>query len=92
MEPTLRIDARVALARAAPRVGTIAVFYPPEGAEQEECGPVAHVVELGGGACASVLKPVGIRRWAILGAMCTCAPLPCWSVAYGAGLPIDAGG
>jgi signal peptidase I len=53
MEPTLRIGARVALAPAAPRVGTIAVFYPPQGAEQEECGPVAHVVKLGGGACAS---------------------------------------
>jgi signal peptidase I len=29
------------------------VFHPPEGAEQEECGPTAHVIKLGEAACAS---------------------------------------
>src|SRR5258708_3572422 len=34
-----------------PVVGEIYVFRPPERAEQEECGPVAHVQGFGGAAC-----------------------------------------
>ena len=46
MEPTLAIGQRVLVNRigmdfSEPHVGEIAVFHPPEGAEQEECGPVA---------------------------------------------------
>jgi signal peptidase I len=52
MEPTLGIGARVIVSPGAPRVGEIVVFHPPEGAEQEECGPTPHVVRLGGAACA----------------------------------------
>jgi signal peptidase I len=60
MEPTLAIGQRVLVNRigmdfSEPHVGEIAVFHPPEGAEQEECGPVAHVVKLGGAACAAPL-------------------------------------
>ncbi len=57
MEPTLSIGQRVLVNRIGmafgePHVGEIAVFHPPEGAEQEQCGPVPHVVRLGGEACA----------------------------------------
>ncbi len=56
MEPTLAIGQRVLVNRIGmslgePHVGEIAVFHPPEGAEQELCGPVAHMVHLGGEAC-----------------------------------------
>jgi signal peptidase I len=56
MEPTLAIGQRVLVNRIGmnfsnPHVGEIAVFHPPEGAEQEECGPKPHVVKLGGAAC-----------------------------------------
>ena len=34
-----------------PHVGGMYVFHPPEGAEQEECGPTRHVVKPGGAAC-----------------------------------------
>jgi signal peptidase I len=34
-----------------PHVGEIVVFHPPEGAEQEQCGPVGHTIKLGGEAC-----------------------------------------
>jgi signal peptidase I len=56
MEPTLSINQRVLVNRigmdfGGPHVGEIAVFHPPEGAEQEECGPAPHVVKLGGAAC-----------------------------------------
>ncbi len=58
MLPTLAIGQRVLVNRigmdfSEPHVGEIAVFHPPEGAEQEECGPVAHVIKLGGAACAA---------------------------------------
>jgi signal peptidase I len=58
MEPTLSIGQRVLVNRIGmdfgnPHVGEIAVFHPPEGAEQEECGPSPHVIKLGGAACAS---------------------------------------
>jgi signal peptidase I len=56
MEPTLSIGQRVLVNRigmnfSEPHVGEIAVFHPPEGAEQEECGPSPHVIKLGGSAC-----------------------------------------
>ena len=56
MEPTLKIGQRVLVNRIGmdfsdPHVGEIVVFHPPKGAEQEECGPSAHVVRLGGAAC-----------------------------------------
>jgi signal peptidase I len=58
MEPTLAIGQRVLVNRIAtdfsePHVGEIAVFHPPEGAEQEECGPTPHVIKLGEAACAA---------------------------------------
>ena len=58
MEPTLAIGQRVLVNRigmdfSEPHVGEIAVFHPPEGAEQEECGPTPHVIKLGGAACAA---------------------------------------
>ena len=58
MEPTLAIGQRVLVNRIGmdfsdPHVGEIAVFHPPKGAEQEECGPLPHVIRLGGAACAA---------------------------------------
>jgi signal peptidase I len=62
MEPTLGIGARVIVSPGTPRVGGIVVFHPPEGAEQEECGPKAHVIRLGGEACAeSMPTPSTVR-------------------------------
>ncbi len=60
MEPTLRIGQRVLVNRIGmdfsdPHVGEIAVFHPPEGAEQEQCGPTPHVITLGGAACATAI-------------------------------------
>ena len=60
MEPTLAIGQRVLVNRigmdfSEPHVGEIAVFHPPEGAEQEECGPTPHVVKLGVAACSAPL-------------------------------------
>ena len=57
MEPTLTVGQRVLVDRigthfSKPHVGQITVFHPPEGAQQEQCGPVAHTVKLGGAACA----------------------------------------
>ena len=56
MEPTLAVGQRVLVNRigtvfSEPSVGEITVFHPPEGAEQEMCGPVPHMVHLGGEAC-----------------------------------------
>jgi len=53
MEPTLTIGEVVWIETAgySPAVGNIVVFHPPEGAEQEMCGPVPHMVRLGGEAC-----------------------------------------
>jgi signal peptidase I len=58
MEPTLAIGQRVLVNRIGeslgkPHVGEIVVFHPPEGATQEECGPVPHMVKLGGEACSA---------------------------------------
>ncbi len=56
MEPTLTVGQRVLVDRlgthfSKPHVGQITVFHPPEGAQQEQCGPVPHTVKLGGAAC-----------------------------------------
>jgi signal peptidase I len=60
MEPTLAVGQRVLVNRVAmdfsePHVGGIYVFHPPEGAEQEECGPTPHMVKPGGEPCAQPL-------------------------------------
>ncbi len=60
MKPTLAEGQRVLVNRLAmdfsePHVGGIYVFHPPEGAEEEECGPVAHMVKFGGQACSVAL-------------------------------------
>jgi len=57
MEPTLDVGQRVLVNRlgmhfSEPHVGEVAVFHPPEGAEQQECGPTPHVVATDGAACA----------------------------------------
>jgi signal peptidase I len=56
MLPTLAIGQRVLVNRIGmafsdPHVGEIAVFHPPRDAEQEVCGPLPHVIKLGGAAC-----------------------------------------
>jgi signal peptidase I len=56
MEPTLEVGQRVLVDRIGthfsnPHVGEITVFHPPEGAQQEQCGPVPHTVKLGGAPC-----------------------------------------
>ncbi len=56
MEPTLSIGQRVLVDRIGmdvgePHVGEIAVFHPPEGAEQEQCGPTPHTIRIGLEAC-----------------------------------------
>jgi signal peptidase I len=60
MEPTLMIGQRVLVDRigmhfSKPHVGEIAVFHPPEGAQQERCGSVPHIVKLGSQACSEPL-------------------------------------
>jgi signal peptidase I len=55
MEPTLAIGQRVLVNRIAmhfgkPHVGEIAVFHPPEGAEEEQCGLGSRITP-GGSAC-----------------------------------------
>ncbi|HEV3034468.1 MAG TPA: signal peptidase I [Solirubrobacteraceae bacterium] len=61
MEPTLAIGQRVLVNRIGmdfgqPHVGEIAVFHPPQGAEQEQCGPTPHMVQVGGAACSQPLS------------------------------------
>jgi signal peptidase I len=56
MQPTLAIGQRVLVDRigmdfSEPHVGEIAVFHPPEGAEQELCGPTPHTIRIGLEAC-----------------------------------------
>jgi signal peptidase I len=56
MEPTLEIGQRVLVNRigthfSSPYVGEIAVFHPPYGSSNEQCGPVPHMVKVGGSAC-----------------------------------------
>lgn len=56
MEPTLAVGQRVLVNRIGthfsdPHVGEIAVFHPPQGARQEECGSGARISP-GGAACA----------------------------------------
>jgi signal peptidase I len=57
MEPTLAIGQRVLVNRigtdfSGPHVGEIAVFHPPEGAVNEQCGPSRSTpIDFGGAAC-----------------------------------------
>jgi signal peptidase I len=64
MAPTVEAGER-AYYRAlsgAPTIGEIVIFHPPEGAEQEECGPKPHVLRIGGAACEQPLpKATNIR-------------------------------
>jgi signal peptidase I len=58
MEPTLAIGQRVLVNRIGmhfgkPHVGEIAVFHPPTHAEQQVCGPIPHMVTVGGAACST---------------------------------------
>lgn len=58
MEPTLDVGQRVLVNRIGaalgePSVGNITVFHPPNGADQEVCGPAPHVITPGGAACDS---------------------------------------
>ncbi|MHB1469131.1 MAG: signal peptidase I [Solirubrobacteraceae bacterium] len=58
MEPTLAIGQRVLVDRigndfAAPSIGAITVFHPPEGAREGRCGPNGGSVTPGGAACDS---------------------------------------
>lgn len=58
MEPTLKVGQRVLVNRIGmhfkePHVGEIVVFHPPKDAEQQVCGPAAHVVTPGGAACSA---------------------------------------
>jgi signal peptidase I len=60
MEPTLIVGQRVLVDRigthfSSPHIGEITVFHPPEGAQQEQCGPAPHTVKLGGAPCAEPL-------------------------------------
>jgi signal peptidase I len=56
MEPTLPIGTRVGVKEGPPTVGAIVIFHPPEGAEQEECGPTSHVIKLASACSAPVSK------------------------------------
>jgi signal peptidase I len=52
MEPTIKLGTLVATQPVSSlSVGDVVVFHPPEGAEQEECGPSPRVINLGGAAC-----------------------------------------
>jgi signal peptidase I len=56
MEPTLEIGQRVLVNRIGmdlgkPHVGEIAVFHPPVGAEQQQCGLTPHFIRFGDSAC-----------------------------------------
>ena len=57
MEPTRANGQRVLVNRIGthfsdPHVGEITVFHPPASAEQMFCGPLPHVIKVGGAACA----------------------------------------
>lgn len=58
MSPTLEVGefAYYKPLSGSPRIGDIVVFHPPEGAEQEQCGLIAHEQSTGAGACD---RPVG---------------------------------
>lgn len=61
MEPTLKIGQRVLVDRIGndfgePSVGSIVVFHPPEGSDNEICGPVPHSVTYGKAACDSPVQ------------------------------------
>ena len=63
MEPTLAVGQRVLVDRIGthfgkPHVGEIAVFHPPEGAQQEACGVSARITP-GGAACSEPVPKEG---------------------------------
>lgn len=66
MEPTLAVGQRVLVDRIGmhfgkPHVGEIAVFHPPEGAQQEACGLATRIAP-GGAACSQpVPKEAGVN-------------------------------
>jgi signal peptidase I len=66
MEPTLAVGQRVLVDRIGqhfgkPHVGEIAVFHPPEGAQQEACGLQVRIAP-GGAACSEpVPKEAGVN-------------------------------
>lgn len=47
MAPTYTLDTIVAYEKRAFAVGDVVVFHPPEGAEQEKCGPLPHLIPRG---------------------------------------------
>lgn len=56
MEPTLAVGQRVLVNRigthfSEPHVGEVVVFHPPKDAEREVCGPLPHMISIGGAAC-----------------------------------------
>jgi signal peptidase I len=54
MEPTYPIGARVAIAPVTtPRISSVVIFHPPEGAAAQLCGPQPHTVKPGGQACSA---------------------------------------
>jgi len=62
MEPTLIKGQRVLVDRLGmdfdkPHIGEVAVFHPPEGAENEQCGPVARTTITFGGAPCDEINP-----------------------------------
>jgi signal peptidase I len=59
MEPALRLGAQVTVRPTAPKVGAIAVFYPPEGGFEPECGPTPHPIFSGGAACQAPIPKEG---------------------------------
>ncbi len=64
MAPTLQLGT-VVFARSedvTPKVGQIVIFHPPEGAVQEQCGPLPHEVQVATQACAApIAKAETIR-------------------------------
>jgi signal peptidase I len=54
MAPTATVGERVygQTSGFRPKVGEIVVLHPPKDAVQEVCGPVPHVIKLGGAVCA----------------------------------------
>jgi signal peptidase I len=51
MEPTLPIGTRVSIKKRPLAIGSIVVFNPPEGFEEEKCGPKSDVHRVAGTAC-----------------------------------------
>jgi signal peptidase I len=63
MAPTFTRGTTVGYRTATPEIGDIAVFHPPEGAEQEWCGPTPHVVRSQGAACSEPVRKPSRKRF-----------------------------